>query len=81
VIRHSGAEQCSVRITAGLASADVEVLDDGRGSARAVNGARGHGLEGLTERVERMHGRIEMGSRPEGGFRLAVSVPLAAQGP
>jgi two-component system sensor histidine kinase DesK len=76
VIRHSGARRCSVRVTAGLAAAGVEVVDDGHGEAPRVNGRGGHGLEGLGERVARLQGRIEAEARPEGGFRLSVSVPL-----
>jgi two-component system, NarL family, sensor histidine kinase DesK len=80
VIRHSGADHCSLTVSAGLGEAGVEVVDDGRGRDRdraAVNGHEGHGLEGLTERVEALHGQIEAGGRPEGGFRLAVQVPVA----
>ena len=76
VIRHSGARHCSVRITAGLDGAGVEVLDDGRAVAAGGNGHGGHGLAGLKQRVERMRGRVEAGPRSEGGFRLAVQVPL-----
>jgi two-component system sensor histidine kinase DesK len=82
VIRHSQAARCSVTITAGLVEAGVEVLDDGRGNgsaATAVNGQSGHGIEGLSERVEHLHGRLEAGSRPDGGFRLAVSLPVPAR--
>ena len=77
VIRHSRAGRCVLRVTAGLASARVEVLDDGCGGA-ACNGHAGNGLRGLAERAERLHGRLEAGSSAEGGFRLAVSVPLQA---
>ena len=43
VIRHSGAKRCTVRISAGLADAGVEVIDDGRGSPNGDprNGHRG----------------------------------------
>ncbi|MDQ1368329.1 MAG: two-component system, NarL family, sensor histidine kinase DesK [Acidimicrobiaceae bacterium] len=41
------------------------------GAARA-----GTGLRGLAERLAAAHGRLEAGRRPDGGFRLAVSVPL-----
>jgi len=37
----------------------------------------GHGIIGLSERAERLRGRIEAGGLPDGrGFRLAVSIPL-----
>ncbi len=76
VIRHSGARHCEVRVQRGSAEVGVEILDDGRG-AMAVS-ADGNGLEGLRERAAAVRGRLEAGAAATGGFRLAVSVPLAA---
>ena len=56
VIRHSHADRCSLKVTAGLGEAGVEVVDDGRGEdpgLAGVNGDSGHGIEGLRERVQR----------------------------
>jgi two-component system sensor histidine kinase DesK len=79
VIRHSGAGRCSVKVMAGLGEAGVEVLDDGPGCEDVVaNGHDGHGLEGLRERVARLHGQIEAGTAAAGGYRLAVRVPVPA---
>ena len=77
VIRHSRAERCSVRITAGLGEAGGR----GRRRRRAARIRRrpkptatpATGSTGLRERVQRLHGRIEAGARPEGGFRLRRS--------
>jgi two-component system sensor histidine kinase DesK len=106
VIRHSGARHCTLRISAGLADAAVEVLDDGMGADRgsgiggapgaASGGASGvdsgvafgvangsgeanggHGLAGLAERAQSLRGRLEVGSAAEGGFRLAVTIPVS----
>jgi two-component system, NarL family, sensor histidine kinase DesK len=81
VIRHSGATHCRVRVRADLVDAAVEVVDDGEGPAclRGEEVAHpGHGITGLTERAERLRGRIEAGGLPDGrGFRLAVSVPVS----
>jgi two-component system, NarL family, sensor histidine kinase DesK len=84
VIRHSGARHCSVKLRASLTDAEVEVLDDGPGVVgRGILGSNGigagHGLVGLAERAEQLRGRIEAGARAEGGFRLAVTVPVAAR--
>jgi two-component system, NarL family, sensor histidine kinase DesK len=55
VIRHSGAQHCTVRIHSSLTEAGVEIIDDGRGAAAndkqlAGNGAgSGHDLAGLAE--------------------------------
>jgi two-component system sensor histidine kinase DesK len=88
VIRHSGARECMVRIGAGLTEASVEVLDDGggcAGSARERTASAGvpsggNGLIGLRERSAALGGRLEAGTRPEGGFRLAIYVPVAPAG-
>jgi len=82
VIRHSGARHCQVRVMAGLADAAVVVVDDGSGGDARPSGGnghagRGHGLAGLSERAEPLRGRIEAGTLPDGGFRLAVSVPVS----
>jgi two-component system, NarL family, sensor histidine kinase DesK len=55
------------------------VIDDGTGGPAngAGNGAGGHGLEGLAERVRPLNGTVEAGAAPEGGYRLAVIVPVA----
>ena len=84
VIRHSGATHCQVKVRASLADAGVEVVDDGEGPAclrGEVGPHTGHGITGLTERAERLRGRIEAGGLPDGqGFRLAVSIPVSAAG-
>ena len=94
VIRHSGAAKCTIRVTAALAGASVEVIDDGgkpadvsdadaragRTPPGAHSGSAGHtgnGLAGLCERAEALHGHVEAGPSPEGGFRLVVSVPVS----
>ena len=77
VIRHSGAASCRIAVEPGPEVASAEISDDGRGSA----GGRGHGLEGLRERVEDLAGELEAGASPEGGFRLRVTLPIAAAQP
>jgi two-component system sensor histidine kinase DesK len=76
VIRHSGASRCQVRVLAGLADAEVEVVDDGCAGVSAKDGG-GNGLIGLRERAERLRGRIDAGALPDGGFRLSVCVPVS----
>jgi two-component system, NarL family, sensor histidine kinase DesK len=78
VIRHSGARHCELRISAGMDDTTLEVVDDGAGGPASESSASGHGLAGLTERARSLAGRVEAGRRPEGGFRLVVSVPTAA---
>ena len=63
----------------GLRHAFASVADD-LGFTEATIGAMighgGSGLAGLRERALRVHGTLEAGTRPEGGFRLRVTVPL-----
>ena len=82
VIRHSGARRCTVKVSAPLGGAEVEVLDDGGGGldSISVNGSGGHGLDGLRERAAGMHGRVEAGARVGGGYRLSVLVAVGSGG-
>ena len=42
-----------------------------------ANGPGGHGLRGMRERATAAGGTIEVGPLPEGGFRVAATLPLA----
>jgi two-component system, NarL family, sensor histidine kinase DesK len=72
VVRHSHAEICQIEVRTDGGQAVLEVLDDGVGGT----GNGGNGLRGLAERVTDAGGKLEAGSRPGRGFRLAVAVPL-----
>ena len=74
VIRHSHARHCEIRIRSDRVSAALEIDDDGRADAAGEHD--GSGLQGLRERAQRVRGTLEAGARPEGGFRLRVTVPL-----
>jgi two-component system, NarL family, sensor histidine kinase DesK len=74
VIRHSHARRCEIRIRSHGDSAALEIDDDGR--AESAGDHDGSGLQGLRERAQRVRGTLEAGARPEGGFRLRVTVPL-----
>ncbi|MGW7680272.1 sensor histidine kinase [Kribbella sp. NPDC054772] len=71
VIRHSGAQRCTIRLSA----TQIEVLDDGKGPTPG-GGASGHGLIGLRERSDLAGASVQIGQAPGGGFRLAVKVDL-----
>ena len=75
VIRHSRALHCAIRVHAEAELAAVEIEDDGDAEPSLD---RGTGLVGLRERAERLRGELEIGARPGGGFRLRLTVPLAA---
>ena len=75
VVRHSGASACSITVARDSAGVWLQVDDDGAGA----NGSPpGSGLTGLAERARQLHGTLEAGEGPEGGFRVRLSVPLRA---
>ena len=73
VVRHSDARHCEIRLRDQGDGVALEVDDDGS----AVNpGGGGAGLAGLGERARDLDGRFDARARPEGGFRLRLSVPV-----
>jgi signal transduction histidine kinase len=87
VVRHSGTRFCLVSIDHTEQDLAIEVVDRGRGcpdvsgSGHGFGQGRGHGhgygLAGMRERVGLLHGEFSAGSRPEGGFRVAVRLPMS----
>ena len=50
----------------------------GRRRRSETTNGDGTGLAGLAERARRLQGTLEAGARPEGGFRLRLTLPLRA---
>ncbi len=75
VVRHAGVSQCCVLLDFREKELSIEVVDDGQGGP-AGNGGSGYGILGMRERVGLLHGSFRAGPRPEGGFRVAVRLPL-----
>ena len=74
VLKHAGpGAHARVVLRCPPRSVEVEVTDDGT-TALAATGT-GHGLLGMAERVSVFGGVIHAGSRPEGGFRVFVTLP------
>jgi two-component system sensor histidine kinase DesK len=78
VIKHSGGKHCEIVVRHEQEKATVEITDDGGGKPDTMLPSGGHGVGGLRERIEAGGGTLEAGPRPEGGFRLAAVVPVAA---
>jgi two-component system, NarL family, sensor histidine kinase DesK len=84
IVRHAQARKAVIRTRRQERAAVLEIInDDAR--PRSQTGARsaretrpGSGLAGLAERAVAIGGRIEAAPQPEGGFRLAVIIPVAA---
>ena len=54
---------------------EIEVTDNGT-ATRSRRPAGGHGLIGMAERVSVFGGSLQAGVRPEGGFRVFVTLPV-----
>ncbi len=75
--KHAQAREVTVRLQSSGTRARLRVEDDGRGFTRVTPRRAGFGLIGMRERAKLLGGNIRIGSRPGGGTRLVVTVPLA----
>ena len=71
--KHAAAEQVTVRVRAEDGWLRVTVSDDGRGGAAAKPG---FGLEGLTDRIGALGGRLIIDSPPGFGTTVTAALPL-----
>ncbi len=71
VVRHSGADTCTVSLAGTGEWLCLSVTDDGRGP----DAEHGNGLTGLAERLALADGRLETGQARRHGFALRAYVP------
>ncbi|MFE7584828.1 sensor histidine kinase [Streptomyces gardneri] len=80
VVRHSGADACTVTVDhRDPVAVAVTVEDRGPVAGRErerPGGGSGYGLAGMRERVALLHGEFAAGPRPGGGFRVTARLPL-----
>jgi signal transduction histidine kinase len=72
-IKHAGQTTARLRVAYTPEAIELEVLDHGRGGAASSGG---HGLVGMRERVDLYGGSLEVGPRPDGGFRVHARLPV-----
>jgi signal transduction histidine kinase len=81
VIKHSGARHAAVGLTGGADALGLRIVDDGAGfDPGSVRGNGGLGLVGMRERLRLVGGTMSIDSRPAGGTRIEVRVPLHPAG-
>lgn len=76
--RHSGSDRAGVSVAVSDRELLVEVTDAGRGFEPGQS-PEGFGLRGMAERVRLAGGALAIDTRPRGGTRVAVRVPLPAR--
>jgi len=78
VAKHARASEVTIRLSRSTRDVVVTITDDGVGGADTT---RGTGLQGLTDRVEALGGRLDVSTRAEGGTTVTATLPLRAQRP
>ncbi len=73
VVKHSGASICTVTIESSPTDLVMQVRDDGAGIAERDKDYRGHGLQGMKERLEFVNGSLDISS--DNGTLLTIRVP------
>ncbi|GAA4857554.1 sensor histidine kinase [Kitasatospora terrestris] len=84
VLRHSEAGHCAIRLRVRGGAAVLEVENDGVPlvpSPRPADGAGGHGLSGLRERLAPHGGVLDLPAVAAGSFRLTATLPLTDPAP
>ena len=75
-VKHAGASLSRVELNWGAHELRITVTDDGQGPADTPGG---HGLIGIRERATACGGSADTGRGPDGGFRVVVRLPVAAE--
>jgi signal transduction histidine kinase/ligand-binding sensor domain-containing protein len=77
-VRHAQAKTIEVEISYERRQLRLNIRDDGRGMEKTVarSGREEHfGIVGMNERAGRIRGRLNIGSRPEAGTEVSLTVP------
>ena len=77
--RHAMDATVTVSVAADDSRLAVEVTDNGSFEVRPRSSA-GHGLLGMRERVEALHGTLDAGPTRDGGWRVYALLPLDERG-
>jgi signal transduction histidine kinase len=78
-LKHARASNADVTVRYRPGEVELEVRDDGKGSAKSDG--LGHGLVGIRERVKIYGGEMTAGTANGGGFVLRTRLPVGGDGP
>ena len=80
IMKHAQAHHVEIEVRVGADEVALSIEDDGVGfdveRFRRTPAVGGVGLLGMRERVAYYNGRLDIRSRPAGGVRIALSLPL-----
>jgi NarL family two-component system sensor histidine kinase LiaS len=77
VARHSDASRVEVDLIYDADRMTLRVADDGRGFGPKERSQEGFGLQSMSERLEKLGGRVDVESAPGEGTRVVCVCPLA----
>jgi len=72
-VKHAHARNATIEVARRNSCVVIDIVDDGRGGADP----RGHGLNGLRDRVESQDGSLVVESSPGAGTRVRAEIPCA----
>ncbi|GAB6900214.1 sensor histidine kinase [Kineosporia succinea] len=75
-LKHAGASRIDARLRYLDEAVELEMVDDGRGNGHTGSRGSGLGQVGMRERVDLHGGTLDLGRRPEGGYRVRARLPL-----
>ena len=76
-LKHAGPAQARVSLRYHPDGLEIEIADDGAGTANGDSG--GHGLVGIRERVSVYGGELDAGPQADGGFAVRARLPYASE--
>lgn len=79
VVKHSGATACSLSLEQTPTEVIMKVQDNGINHSGGLNFKKGHGLQGMKERLEFVNGSLEI-SLAE-GTTIVTRIPHIMKGP
>ena len=79
IVKHARASEASIHLRLEAQSFTLEIQDNGRGPGGLNEKAAEsrNGLRNMRKRMEDIGGRFSIGPAPQGGTRVALTVPLA----
>ena len=75
-VRHAQASNLWIKVHSGTDGLKLSARDDGRGVSQLRTG---NGLDGMSERLRQLGGKLEIESKPGAGFALYAWLPLEAR--